>query len=218
VASVADILALAQQQLGKTYVFGAAGPNTFDCSGLVTYVFGKQGINLPHHAADQATYGTAVNPNAIQAGDLVFSDWGDGANSHVGIATSSSQIIDAPHTGAVVRYDNLGPSYRQHITAVRRVLDGGAGGNVPVVGGPIPPGTDTGGSGLLPDVSGLVQPFKDIATAAGDVASIGDKAVSLFAPSNFMRIVAGLAGVLFILIGIWFLSREIRDDGKGDDK
>lgn len=209
-ATVDDILTLARDQLGKNYVFGAAGPNTFDCSGLITYTFGKYGIPLPHHAADQATHGSAVNPNAIMPGDLVFSDWGDGPNSHVGIAVSPSQIIDAPHTGAVVRYDNLGTSYRQHITAVRRILDGGTGGTGtggtttpvlnPVQGIPLGPLTDS-----------LVKPLSDIASSIGDIAGLGDKAVSLFMPSSFMRIVAGLSGVILILIGIWFLSREIRN-------
>ncbi len=199
---VDDILSLTQQQLGKTYVFGAAGPNTFDCSGLVKYVFGKYGISLPHHAADQAMKGTPVDPGQIQPGDLVFSDWGDGPNSHVGIAVSGSQIIDAPHTGAVVRYDTLTSSYRQHITAVRRLLadDGsgvGAGGITVPTKLPLP--TDP-----------IVEPLKDIAASIKDVRGIADKAFSVFLPTNFMRVVAGLSGVVFILIGIWFLSRELR--------
>jgi hypothetical protein len=198
--NVADLLGLAEQQLGKQYVYGTAGPDTFDCSGLVSFVYHKFGVNLPHHAQDQATYGTAVNKSQIQPGDLVFSDWGDGPSSHVGIAVSPKKVIDAPHKGAVVRYDDLTPNYLQHVTAVRRVTD--TTGQAPSL-----PSVISGAGGIVGD---LVQPLRDIASAAGDVAHVGDQALKLFMPSNFLRVMAGAGGVLLILLGILFLSREAR--------
>lgn len=202
---VSDVLTYAEQQLGKPYVFGTAGPSQFDCSGLVKYVFGHYGISLPHYSEDQATHGTSVPTNQIQPGDLVFSDWGDGPNSHVGIAVTPSKIIDAPHTGAVVRYDDLNSGYLSHVTAVRRLdLAGGEG----QAGQTITSGITIPGVG---DISDFLQPFKDIAHAAATGENIANKALSLFAPSNFIRVIAGLGGVILILIGIWFLSREIRN-------
>jgi hypothetical protein len=116
-----DIIADAEKELGKPYVYGAAGPNQFDCSGLVRFVFLKHGISLPHKASIQATKGKSVSTSDIQPGDLVFSNWGDGTNSHVGIAVSSTRIIAAPHAGAPVRYATLNSTYLAHVTAVRRI-------------------------------------------------------------------------------------------------
>lgn len=101
---------IALKQLGKPYVYAAGGPNTFDCSGLTQFAYGKAGIELPHNA--QAQYNLEPPaPMPLQAGDLVFfapsktrRDVG-----HVGIylgpATGGGWMIDAPHTGAVVRFD-----------------------------------------------------------------------------------------------------------------
>lgn len=225
--NVQDMLKYAEEQLGKPYKWATAGPDTFDCSGYTKYVFGKYGISLPHHSEDQATMGTSVPKGKIQAGDLVFSDWGDGPNSHVGIAVSPNEIIDAPHTGAVVRYDKLTPGYLSHVTAVRR-FDGvtGSGATTAVIGGG---GTGGGGTdvgqqltsvfeGLFKTVtqpfSGayaeVAKPLQDIGSALVEEATIADKVMKLFLPSNFLRVVAGLWGAIFIVLGIWFLSREVR--------
>lgn len=77
-------------QLGKPYVFGAAGPASFDCSGLTMSAWAGQGIPLAHHAATQAGQGTAEPTNLSQAvsGDLVLIPGSDGtaaAPGHVGI-------------------------------------------------------------------------------------------------------------------------------------
>lgn len=110
-----------KSQIGKPYVWNADGPDSYDCSGLVTAAFRRYGVSLPHHAADQAGYGKAVAIGDIQPGDLVFSNWGRGKNSHVGIAVSSNQIINAPKPGSTVKYQTLTSGYRAHITAVRRL-------------------------------------------------------------------------------------------------
>jgi hypothetical protein len=212
--SVSDVLSYAEEQLGKPYVFGAAGPGTFDCSGLVTYVFRKFGVNLPHHAADQAKLGTEVSKTAIAPGDLVFSDWGDGPDSHVGIAVTPGKIIDAPHTGAVVRYDDLSSGYLSHVTHIRRMpqLDqstgtGGGGGTTTPIKLPSPP--DLSG----PLTSGLVGPLTDIASALTQSEALAQQAMNLFMPSNFLRLAAGVAGVTAILFGLYFIAQEIRHTG-----
>lgn len=198
---MAGLIELLKKQLGKPYVFGSSGPGQFDCSGLTQYVYKAYGINLPHHAADQAKMGTAVSTGDIQPGDLVFSNWGDGPNSHVGIAVSKNQIIDAPHTGAVVRYDTLSPSYLSHVTAVRRLAGGGSGISVGGVGG------------AIADATGLTAIGDAIKTAAAPIASVGklsDQLFKIFMPSTFIRVVAGLAGGLLLLWGVFLLAREAR--------
>jgi hypothetical protein len=222
-----DLLGYAAKYLGVPYQFGAAGPDRFDCSGFTQYVFHHFGISLPHHAADQAKLGAAVDKTAIQAGDLVFSDWGDGANSHVGIATGTGTIIDAPHTGAVVRYDKLSPSYLSHVTAVRR-MDGVGGGTTTSGGGGQATPVDNGGGGFLdpylpgnPAISAgadalsqalrpFLLPFYDIGHAAASTKTVADNVVKLWAPTSLVRGAAGIAGLILIVLGIWVLSREIR--------
>lgn len=202
-ASAADLLGFAEQQLGRPYVYGAAGPSSFDCSGLVSYVFGHFGITLPHHAADQAAYGSAVETGAIQPGDLVFSNWGDGPDSHVGIAVSATQIIDAPKPGTSVRYDTLTDLYKSKITSVRRLdqVTGAAGAVAGAVGSaataldPLALIADAIGKGLSP----LTQ-----------VSTVGDWLMRATLPSTVIRAVALLGGMVFIGWGTILLAREVR--------
>lgn len=90
----------AHNELGKPYVWGAAGPDSFDCSGLTQYIYGKAGIYLPHYTGDQWNVGRHVSRSELQPGDLVFyfSDL-----SHEAIYIGGGEVIHAPHTGDVVR-------------------------------------------------------------------------------------------------------------------
>lgn len=203
---IAAVIGLTKQQLGKRYVFGTAGPGTFDCSGLTQYVYKPQGINLPHHAADQAKLGKPVSPGDIQPGDLVFSNWGDGPNSHVGIAVSKNQIIDAPHTGAVVRYDNLSDGYMSHVTAIRRMGPGGSG--LGDLGDAVDKAT-----GAIADATGLgaiSEAIKGVGAPLLSVGKLSDQLFKVFMPSNFIRLVSGIAGAILIFWGIALLARDIR--------
>jgi len=101
-----EIVALAQRELGDPYVFGAAGPSTFDCSGLTMYCYAQIGIGLPHAATAQQQMSTPVPINALLPGDLVFFG-GPGASYHVGIYAGGGSMIHAPHTGDVVRYGSI---------------------------------------------------------------------------------------------------------------
>jgi peptidoglycan DL-endopeptidase CwlO len=86
------------QQL-KPYVWGAEGPNSFDCSGLVMWAYQKVGISLPHYTGDQWTAGTHVSRKELRPGDLVFF-YND--LHHVGIYIGAGLMIHAPQTGDVV--------------------------------------------------------------------------------------------------------------------
>ena len=102
----ATAVAEAKKHLGRPYVFGAAGPSYFDCSGLTQYVFHKVGVNLPHSAAGQRNYGHAVSASAARAGDIVVFSEG-GTWGHVGLYLGNGYMLDAPHTGAVVRIEKV---------------------------------------------------------------------------------------------------------------
>ena len=98
-SKVDKVLNFASQQLGKPYVWGAQGPNSFDCSGLTYYIYkNAAGITLPRTSVEQSKYGTTVSKSNLKAGDLIFFDTSgpnDGGVSHVGIYVGNGQMIHA---------------------------------------------------------------------------------------------------------------------------
>ena len=118
------VLDFAQAQVGKPYEFGKAGPTSYDCSGLTLAAFAQVKVSLPHQSLLQSKLGTAIDWKSVgvQAGDLVFTFSSRNLTqiSHVGIAISATQWIEAPYAGGSVRISTL-PSASK-IQAVRRVL------------------------------------------------------------------------------------------------
>lgn len=118
------VVEFAKAQVGKPYRFAAAGPDAYDCSGLVLAAYRQIGVNLPHSSLLQSTKGSAVDWRVedIRPGDLVFtySSLNPTQISHVGIAISDSQWIEAPFTGADVRISRMPTDSR--IQAVRRIV------------------------------------------------------------------------------------------------
>ncbi|MEV5876563.1 NlpC/P60 family protein [Streptomyces sp. NPDC052101] len=95
----------AQSQIGKPYVYGATGTASYDCSGLTSWAYAQAGISIPRTSQEQATIGTRIDSiNDLQVGDLVFF-YGD--IHHVGLYAGNGQVLHAPHTGAVVRYESM---------------------------------------------------------------------------------------------------------------
>lgn len=152
-ATAADVLARASRELGKPYVFGAEGPGSFDCSGLVQYVFGQLGVRLPRLAHLQQAATTPVS--SPQPGDLVF--YGDPA-SHVGIYIGGGRMIDAPDVGQNVKVESVwgSPTYRR----VPGVIPSGAAGLGQAIAAPVASITDKAagilGLPTLADARGLV--------------------------------------------------------------
>ncbi len=100
------VVAIAQRYLGVPYVWGGASPSGFDCSGLTMYCYAQVGVGLAHGATLQQQASTPVALGALRPGDLVF--FGSSSFSrHVGIYVGGGQMIHAPHTGAVVRYESI---------------------------------------------------------------------------------------------------------------
>ncbi|MEI5994965.1 C40 family peptidase [Candidatus Enterococcus mansonii] len=96
------VVAAAKNQLGKPYVYGAAGPDAFDCSGLVQMAFASIGHPVGRTTVNQENAGTVISVAEAKAGDLVF--WGShGSTYHVGISTGDGAYIHAPVPGDVVQ-------------------------------------------------------------------------------------------------------------------
>jgi cell wall-associated NlpC family hydrolase len=113
-AQVAVDTALAQQ--GKPYVWGGAGPDSFDCSGLTQYAYAAAGISLPHSSSMQSTMGAPVAYADLQPGDLVFFY---SPVSHVGMYIGNGQMVHAGTSGDVVKVIDL--AYMPDFNSARRI-------------------------------------------------------------------------------------------------
>ena len=117
-----NIVEYAKQFIGKPYVYGGNGPNSFDCSGFVKYVYSHFGINLTRTSYSQVNEGYYVSKDNLQAGDLVFFKSG-GSINHVGIYIADGVMIHASSPGDYVKYDSITSGYyNNHYYTARRVL------------------------------------------------------------------------------------------------
>lgn len=118
-----EVVNYAYKFLGKPYVYGATGPNAFDCSGLTQYVYNKFGVDISRTTYTQANEGTKVNRDDLKAGDLVFFNT-EGSISHVGIYIGNGEFIHAPRSGKPVMVSSLSDGYyaKKYATA-RRIFN-----------------------------------------------------------------------------------------------
>lgn len=117
------VLSTVKAQVGKPYVYGAAGPNSFDCSGLTYYAYKKAGIYLNRTSRDQAKNGKHVSKSNLKAGDLVFFNSGTNSIRHVGMYVGNGKFIHSPSPGKSVKYESMSTSYyvKGYVTA-RRII------------------------------------------------------------------------------------------------
>ncbi|MFI6206526.1 NlpC/P60 family protein [Streptomyces sp. NPDC051041] len=97
--------AAAQSKIGSPYVFGATGPSSFDCSGLTSWAYAQAGVSIPRTSEAQSQIGTRISSvSDLKVGDLVFffNDL-----HHVGLYAGNGQVLHAPRTGTVVRYESM---------------------------------------------------------------------------------------------------------------
>jgi cell wall-associated NlpC family hydrolase len=120
-------LRAAQGKLGRPYVWGAEGPDSFDCSGLVQWAFAQAGVRMPRVAAQQWATGPQIPLSQARPGDLLF--WRNdptnpGYISHVAIYWGGGKMLVAPHTGDVVKFSTV---YTKNLAGVVRVSPAVAG-------------------------------------------------------------------------------------------
>ncbi|MBY1263673.1 C40 family peptidase, partial [Clostridioides difficile] len=119
------LISVAKSKLGCNYVYGATGPNTFDCSGFTQWCYKQIGIKIPRTASAQSKAGKAVDlkdRSKWKAGDLLCRI-GGGSSNHVVMYIGNNQIIHSPQTGDVVKIESVN-SYRKGkaYTHVRRFI------------------------------------------------------------------------------------------------
>jgi hypothetical protein len=227
----AQIVAEVHKFIGDPYVFGAAGPKEFDCSGLVYYAFRKLGdMSVPRTSEQQWKWVQHISYSELKPGDLIFMNFGNEASpGHVVIYAGDNKIIQAPQPGQDVQEISWKPS------------DMAAWGGK-IVGYGRPPGADISGVGadsgspalglaggisaalseipgfgfLGPVVSkttGVGQTVGDIATATGavanDMSALLRFMAALFRPSLWLRVGAFFVGLLAAGLGLWSLAKAL---------
>ena len=122
------ISATALDLRGVPFVDGGTTPAGFDCSGFTRYVFGQHGVELPRLAADQYRVGAAVDPDAIEPGDLLFFSTVAPGASHVALAIGGDEFVHAPSERGQVRVERLSASYwSRRFLGARRVVPSARG-------------------------------------------------------------------------------------------
>ncbi|HHC11435.1 MAG TPA: NlpC/P60 family protein [Campylobacterales bacterium] len=124
---VENIIKMALSQMGKTYVWGATGPFTFDCSGFTQFVYEQNGIELPRVSKNQAQVGKFIDKNHLKRGDLIFfsSSKSDDVH-HVGIYLGNGQFVHASSAKKQVTVSNLNQKYyKEHFKWGRRYIQQG---------------------------------------------------------------------------------------------
>ncbi|MDQ6797313.1 MAG: NlpC/P60 family protein, partial [Actinomycetota bacterium] len=96
-------VAAAEAEVGKPYVYGAAGPDSYDCSGLMLWAWGKAGVSLSHSAQMQYSETTRVSVSDMQPGDIIFFGSSTGSIGHDAMYVGDGQMVEAAHTGTNIR-------------------------------------------------------------------------------------------------------------------
>ena len=124
-APIVEVITFALAQLNKPYVYGATGPDSYDCSGLVQAAYARIGVQLPRTTFDQVNVGSAIySTSQLEPGDLLFIPGSDGtpqAPGHVGMYLGDNLLIQAPQTGERVKISPLS-QWVGGIAAMRRIV------------------------------------------------------------------------------------------------
>lgn len=188
--AVAIAIAFARAQVGDWYLFGATGPDRWDCSGLVMVSFGKAGVILPRTTGMMVNMGTPVAESELRPGDLVFPNF-----HHVQIYTGNGMIIEAADSGTQVREVKMWGFWR-----ARRVVSGAQSLK-------LPPGVDIG----LGTATGVITGSGTVAADAIDqFAAFGGIIKWITDARNWLRIAEMTAGFALLIIAVFGMS-GVRD-------
>lgn len=179
-----DAVAYARSKIGDKYVFGAAGPNTFDCSGLIVAAYKSAGIALPHYTGLLIAHGSSVSKADLAIGDLVFPE-----PTHVQLYSGNGMVVEAPHTGAFVREVKMWGFWQ-----ARRITAPGTGSATSS-----PTGTN--------DVTTVGNPLNPL-TWVGEADQFQKVAETLTNPDFWRRAGLLMLGAVLVFISILFILRK----------
>ena len=120
--SMDKAVSLIESKVGNKYVWGATGPDSFDCSGLVQYVYKNAlGKNIPRTSYEQSKVGEPISRENLQVGDLLFFDtMGKGRVSHVGMYVGNNEFVHASNEKSGIKKSKLTGYYEKHYKCARR--------------------------------------------------------------------------------------------------
>jgi hypothetical protein len=194
--SGSQIVAEARKFVGDPYVYGAAGPSTFDCSGLVQYTLEQLGLSgVPRTSEAQWGWVQKISQAQLQPGDLIFEQWpGDNAPpGHVVIYAGNGQVVEAPQPGQNVHV-------RPWSASETTIVGYGRAPGLPTA--TLTSASGGGGGGLL----SLSIP-SDILSMFSQAEQWLKAIMWILNPENWMRILSGAFGVLLAGAGILFLIK-----------
>lgn len=178
-----DIVRLARSQIGKPYIFGASGPNSFDCSGLVLYCFKNvSGMSLPHSSSMQLSYGTEVKRTELGVGDLIFPSIG-----HVQIYSGNGNVVEAAQPGTNIREVPIWGFWR-----ARRLITPGTGGG----------GSQPGTPGVTPIVDPVTPLLPYLVPLFGLVSEVTNLVKWFVNPKNWLRMAIFGVGLGLVVVAL----------------
>jgi cell wall-associated NlpC family hydrolase len=190
------IVSEVEKFVGDPYVYGAEGPTSFDCSGLVQYVLTKLGVpNVPRTSEAQYAWADKISASDLAPGDLVFAQFpGDNASpGHVGVYVGGGRVLSAEDPAEGVGFDTLS-DWGSAIVGYGRVPNSSAG---------------TGTSGTSASLAGSILSWPtEITGAFGHLDTILQDILS---PSFWLRIASFFAGVGLLVAGVWCLMHASDD-------
>lgn len=192
--------------LGDPYVYGAAGPNDFDCSGLIYYAANQLGYTgVPRTSEEQWSAATNQQSysgnfgqsqvNALQPGTLVFSQWpGDDASpGHVAVYAGGGNIIEAPSPGLDVHEIPLDSSYWPYVTGTGNLPGSASAAGLAQAGTGDSIASDLG----LGSIGDLANDFTDFAKIMGDFLK----------PTFWVSVGSLVTGIVLFIIALFFLGK-----------
>lgn len=167
-AQVNAAVSFGLKQVGKPYVYGASGPNAYDCSGLTMASYAAAGIKIPRTSEQQMTAGAPVKPSEAIAGDLLFPYPG-----HVMMCIGGGKVVEARHTGTTVWVRSYSPG---EFVAARRIVQIGDGAtqNTGAAGGNGATGDASSGmtSGTGMDLGGLAAGTSELQALQANILNV----------------------------------------------
>lgn len=201
--------------IGDPYVYGAAGPTQFDCSGLVQFALERLGIsNVPRTSEGQWSWVSSIKSSDLQAGDLVFSQWpGDNTSpGHVAIYVGDGQMVEAPKPGEAVHKIALNSFYQKYVTGYGRVPGLSYDSGTASSSSTSTSGTSSTSTGSSDTASAIKQAAAPIAATFGDFSSALTTAMHgvlwIVNPSNWLRVISGIIGGALLITGAVLVAQS----------
>jgi hypothetical protein len=197
-----DLVAAAKKFLGVPYHYGGTGMSGIDCSALMQDALKANGINAPRTSQAQWGWVNKITASQLQPGDLIFTQGSDGTRTrpgHVFMYAGGGKVVEAAHTGTNVRIRSFDPATEHGLIGFGRA----PGMNSAVKGAQPAPGTSSTAQNAGWSPFQIPDQITSAFTAGEEILQ---KLMWLINPENWVRIIAGVMGLLLAGAGIWTLA------------